>query len=75
MLQELSVSQVFLKSFAMWILMIISIVCLTYAIERIRYFMRNRKDIRKFCQRIKKMIEADNVKELVNLLQNEAKVL
>jgi len=71
MLQELSISQVFLKSFAMWILLIISIVCLAYAIERILYFIRNRKDIREFCQRIKKMIAENQFAEIISTCRKE----
>ncbi|PKM99310.1 MAG: hypothetical protein CVU78_06995 [Elusimicrobia bacterium HGW-Elusimicrobia-2] len=71
MLHELSVSQVFIKSFAMWILMLISLVSLTYAIERILYFVRNRKDIREFCQRIKVMIAENRFAEIISVCRRE----
>lgn len=71
MLQELSIVQVFMKSFAMWILLIISIVGLTYTIERILYFIRNRKDVRDFCDRIKKLIAKDEFSEIIDVCRRE----
>ena len=65
MFQELSIIQVFINSFAMWMLLLISVIGLTYAIERILYFLRNRKDIREFCQRIKKMIRDNRFSEII----------
>ncbi|MFH1957736.1 MAG: MotA/TolQ/ExbB proton channel family protein [bacterium] len=71
MLQDLSLVQVFVKSFAMWILLIISIAGLTYSIERIIYFVRNRKDIRDFCDRIKKMIANARFPEIIAVCRRE----
>lgn len=64
MLSGLPIMKVFLNSFAMWILLVISIVGLAYAIERIIYFIRNRKDIRAFCIRVKEMIEKEQFQEI-----------
>lgn len=71
MLQGMSIVQVFINSFAMWLLLIISIIGLTYAIERIVYLMKNRKDIRAFCDIIKEMIRKGQYKEIVDLCRNE----
>lgn len=71
MLQGLSIVHVFMKSFAMWLLLIISIVGLTYAIERIIYFVKNRKDIRAFCIRVKEMIEKGQFKEIIDICRRE----
>lgn len=60
-----------MKSFAMWILLIISIVGLTYTIERILYFIRNRKDVRDFCDRIKKLIAKDEFSEIIDVCRRE----
>jgi len=60
-----------MKSFAMWLLLVISIVGLTYSIERIIYFLRNRKDIRVFCNRIKKMIAGAQFSEIVAVCRRE----
>jgi len=60
-----------MKSFAMWILLLISIVGLTYTIERILYFIRNRKDVREFCDRIKKLITKDGFPEIIALCRRE----
>ena len=71
MFQELSIIQVFINSFAMWMLLLISVIGLTYAIERILYFLRNRKDIREFCQRIKKLIRANLFPEIISVCRRE----
>ncbi|MBN1384185.1 MAG: MotA/TolQ/ExbB proton channel family protein [Elusimicrobia bacterium] len=68
---QFSLIQVFVKSFAMWLLLVISIVGLTFAIERIRYFMKNRKDIREFCERIKEMIAKGQFREIIDICRKE----